>query len=173
MRFTWFISVYKISIFLYTIAINIELLYFKEYGNNYSFFFCSDTCLMFLFISENCSVVRSTILSLSAVYCMHVCVCVSECVLCTCVRFDVSTSASGRRGSHFLRVLRVPFSNTLPLLPVDLVCLFSSDLNKRIFFRLSFPFPVQLSNGSRRHLGCFCFVCVLVEWTTNSSLKVG
>lgn len=82
MRFTWFISVYKISIFLYTIAINIELLYFKEYGNNYSFFFCSDTCFMFLFISENCSVVRSTILSLSAVYCMHVCVWVSVRVLC-------------------------------------------------------------------------------------------
>lgn len=89
MRFTWFISVYKISIFLYTIAINIELLYFKEYGNNYSFFFCSDTCFMFLFISENCSVVRSTILSLSAVYCMHVCV--SECKSVFCVRvFDLT-----------------------------------------------------------------------------------
>lgn len=89
----------------------------------------------------------------------------------SCVRFDVSASASGRRGSHLLRVLRVPFSNTLLL--VDLVCLFSSDLNKRIFFRLSVPFPVQLSNGSRRHIGCFCSVRVVVKWTTNSSLKVG
>lgn len=71
MRFTWFISVYKISIFLYTIAINIELLYFKEYGNNYSFFtFCSDTCVMFVF-SENCSVLRFSP-SLQYIACMHV-----------------------------------------------------------------------------------------------------
>lgn len=96
------------------------------------------------------------------------------CFVYSCVRFDVSASASGVKGSHFLRVLRVPFSNTLLL--VDLVCLFSSDLNKRIFFRLSFPFPgatVKRWKPTPSWLFLFCSCVVVVEWTTNSSLKVG
>lgn len=78
----WFHMVYfcyKISIFLYTIAINIDLLYFKEYGNNYSFFlFWHLLCLVRISV-------RSTILSLSAVYCIRVCMCESVCLF-VCVR---------------------------------------------------------------------------------------
>lgn len=127
---------------------------------------------MFVF-SENCSVLRFSP-SLQYIACMHVWVSVRVCFVYSCVRFDVSASASGVKGSHFLRVLRVPFSNTLLL--VDLVCLFSSDLNKRIFFRLSFPFPgatVKRWKPTPSWLFLFCSCVVVVEWTTNSSLKVG
>lgn len=138
-----FISVYKISIFLYTIAINIDLLYFKEYGNNYSFFlFWHLLWLVRIFFA-----LRFSPPLLHSILWECVCVCVfCVCVWVVCLWFDVSASArtnSQKRGApHFLRVFNgtvwsSKHHNTAAwrVSGSGFVCLFSSDLNKRIFFR--------------------------------------